>query len=216
MHKRILSGLTLAAASMLSMNAYAVAEGFYMGAMFGPSTNGASQTNAQTRSGTPPTTPVTPKSSQFGSRLFLGNKFNSYASIEFGVAFYSRIKYDDKGVETCNSPQIRAYDIDLLAKGEMQLGGFSIFGKLGPAVVSVNESGSLSPDLSKPCGETNRSINVKPELGIGVGYDLNQNWVFDLSATRLFVGGKASTIDMYAFGISYHFVDQYCGQFLCE
>lgn len=216
MHKRILSGLTLAAASMLSMNAYAVAEGFYMGAMFGPSTNGASETVAQTRSGTPPTTRVTPKSTQFGSRLYLGNKFNQYASMEFGIAFFSRIKYDTKNVDTCNSPQIRTYDIDLLAKGEMQLGSFSIFGKVGPALVSMNESGSLSPDLSKSCGETKRTINVKPELGIGVGYDLNQNWVVDLSAQRLFVGGNASSIDMYALGISYHFVDQYCGQFLCE
>jgi len=29
-------------------------------------------------------------------------------------------------------------------------------------------------------------------------------------------GGQVGNLTMYALGISYHFVDKYCGQFLCD
>jgi hypothetical protein len=39
--------------------------------------------------------------------------------------------------------------------------------------------------------------------------------VSDISFTRVNGGGNIQTADMIAISFSYHFVDTYCGQFLC-
>ena len=40
--------------------------------------------------------------------------------------------------------------------------------------------------------------------------------VVDVSFNRVMAGGIAKNVDFYALGLSYHFVDVYCGQFLCN
>jgi hypothetical protein len=55
----------------------------------------------------------------------------------------------------------------------------------------------------------------RPLIGIGVSYDLSQNWVADFSGTRVTKGSGILSADFFSLGISYHVVDEYCGQFLC-
>lgn len=214
MQKRIIRGFTLAAASMFCLNAYAVAPGFYMGIMTGPATNSGGTVQAQTGIGT--TTPADTKSSQWGTRIFMGNKINNYAGAELGLTLYSGIKYDTKDVDTCSSPQLRVRDFDLLGKFEMPTKYFTPFVKAGISLVYVNESASLNPDLTMDCGESKNTTNIKPKIAIGGAYDLNQSWVVDFSWTRTMISSKVSNVDLFALGLTYHFVDVYCGQFLCE
>ncbi|RDI39205.1 outer membrane beta-barrel protein [Aquicella lusitana] len=199
-----------------ALQAYAVAPGFYTGLMLGSaSANGGTQ-QAQTDTTPPTTTPATPKSTQFGGRIFIGYKINQYAGVEGGLTYFSDIKYDTKDVDTCNTPKVGVRDFDIVGKGSFGLGSFEIFGKAGAAVVYERTSGALNPDLTRECGLSTNEVKFRPTVSAGASYDLSQNWVADISWNRVMVGGAISSIDFYALGISYHFVDIYCGQFLCD
>lgn len=228
MYKRIVKHLALIlVTASYTVSAYAVAPGFYMGFMAGPANNGASTEQAQVKSPPPPpiiTTPANPKSSQFGSRIYIGNKFNSYASFEGGFTYYSGINYDTKGVDTCASTSARVRSIDFVMKGEYTYANsVGVFGKAGAAYTYATASGAFFPTFtilpngqSQSCGKSTYTTKVAPTFSVGASYDINQNWVVDASWNRLFVGSVINNMTMYALGISYHFVDKYCGQFLCE
>lgn len=205
--------MTTTAALIAAFNVYAVAPGFYMGLMLGPASNTGSTTQAQKVGGG--TTIVTPSTKQFGTRVLLGYKLNQYAGYEFGLDYFTKIKYDSKDVPTCNTPSATLKAFDFLAKGTVPMGSFDVFGKAGAGFMYDTTSGSLNPDSTKSCGKSQRQTRVRPVLGIGASYDFTQNWVMDLSWTRYLVGGTIKNMDHYAVGVSYHFVDTYCGQFLC-
>jgi len=207
--------LGLIAISSIACSAYAVRPGLYMGVQVGPGTNNASPVFAKTLSGTPPTTEVNPQSNQFGSHMYMGYKGSDYVAAEFGFTYFSTIAYDNKGVQTCASTNARVRDIDVMGRLSYPYNGFEPFVKAGAAVVFTMTSGGLNsgPDT---CGRTQYTNNVKPTYAIGLGYDLSQNWVIDASANHLTVPGTISSMTYYALGISFHFVDKYCGQFLCD
>lgn len=217
---RTLAAATLAGSFMLS--AHAVGNGFYMGFMFGPASNSADPQEAMVDpTTTPPITVLAkPQAQQWGTRIYAGNKFSKYAGLEFGLSFFSDIHYNTGDVETSTSTSTRIGDVDLSAKLEMPLGWFDVFAKAGVAYIYVHNSGAFSsPDYTTTPPESGPSTNnskFAPTYGIGVDYLLSQNWLADLSWTRLQVGNTVNSIDLYALGISYHFVDKYCGQFLCD
>jgi opacity protein-like surface antigen len=204
-----------AIASSTVISAYAVGPGFYMGMALGPATNTGGTQQVQVKHASF-TTPATPKSKQFGSNLFMGYKINQYAGFEGGLTFFSSIHYDTKGVDPCSGATTRVRDLDVVAKGELPFYSFNLFGKGGVAVVYETTSGSLNPSGSTLCGKNTYRTKFAPTISVGAGYDLNQNWVVDVSWTRLLAGGAASNVDMYGLGFSYHFVDVFCGQFLCD
>lgn len=212
--KRLIITITAMTTTIATLSAYAVAPGFYMGLMLGPATNGSGDVQAQKQGGG--TTLATPRSSQFGTRIYMGNKMNDYVGLELGLDYFTKIKYDSKNVETCNSPNATVKVVDFLVKGDYSLGTyFDVFGKAGAGYVYDTTSGSLNPDPSKACGVTKRDGHVRPILAVGGSYDLNQNWLFDLTWTHILVGGTIKSVDHIAIGVTYHFVDIYCGQFLC-
>lgn len=215
MQKRMFSQLALVAAlSCAIANAYAVAPGLYVGLAAGPATNGAGEQQAQLDA-SPGTTLAKPKASQFGTRLMIGYKINQYVGSEFGLNYFSTIRYDTAGVDTCSSTNARVQNFDIMIKGNIPLRQFEVFGKAGVAAAYQTVSGDLTPDLTASCGESKNTVKIVPTIALGAGYDLSQNWVADFSWTRVMVGGTISTIDFYGLGIAYHFVDVYCGQFLC-
>lgn len=216
MNKRMLRHISqFTLLSVFISSAYAVAPGFYMGGMFGPATNSGSSTRAQTSSTPPTTTPVTPKSTQYGTSVYLGYKASQYFGSEYGFTYYSGIDYDTKGVDTCSAVNTRVRDLHALLTGAFPLKSVSVFAKAGVAVVYQTTAGALNPDLSSGCGKSSNTNKVAPSFAIGIGYDMTQNWVADASINRLQAGGAAGNIDWFALGVSYHFVDKYCGQFLC-
>ncbi|HEX4045171.1 MAG TPA: outer membrane beta-barrel protein [Gammaproteobacteria bacterium] len=205
---------TLLAAS-ISMESYAVAPGLYLGLMLGPATNSGSKQQAQIP-GSPLTTTVSPRSNQFGTRVFLGYQINQYAAWETGLTYFSNINYNSYGVPTCSNPQVKVRDFDILGKGILPFGNAAIFGKGGVAFAYVNSSGTLNPNGSSACSSSDNETKIRPSIAVGASYDLSQNWVTDISWNRILLSGITGNIDYYTVGISYHFVDKYCGQFLCD
>ncbi len=192
--------------------AYATGEGFYFGTMLG-----VTNLHGQQQTGTIPTTPPTvvtlkPDSSGVGIRLFLGGNFNKYFGMEGGFTYFSSGKY--KTTVVTNNIRTRAGSVDLLGKGMLPIAesGFGIFGKAGLAYVNTSTTGSIGGfSISRQ-----RNSTVRPELAIGASYDITQRWVADLSYTTILYNSTyVKNPSFTALGISYHFVDEYCGQFLC-
>ena len=195
-------------------NAYAVAPGFYMGLSTGPATNNGGTQQAQTTVHT--TTPVTPQSRQWGTSVHMGYKANQYAGAEWGFMYFSGINYNNKNVQTCSGTAVRVRDLYAAGKFSAPIGkSGEVFAKAGAAIVYQSTSGSLNPQVSLECGKTTYTNSVKPMFAIGGSYDLSQNWVADLTYTQQTTSGPVSSVSMIGLGISYHFVDTYCGQFLC-
>lgn len=204
-------------ASSLAMPAYAVAPGFYMGLMTGPATNSGSNVQAQVN--TTVRTLATPRSQQWGSRLYMGYKMNQYAGVEGGLNYFSTIRYDTRDVDTCTGTSSRVRYFDLVGKADYAFANFNVFGKAGLAITYLTTSGSLNPgtDPNNPtCGRNQYTTKFNPTFAIGASYELTQNWVADITWNRTLVGHPVNNVDFYALGISYHFVNIYCGQFLCS
>lgn len=212
-----------------SLNVYAVAPGFYMGIMGGPATNNGKTEQVQVLpaptalSPQANTAPADPKSTQFGSRFFLGYKFNQYASFEGGFVYFSGINYILKtNQQPAGGTTARVRGIDVVGKVDYSIpNSFGIFGKAGVGEMYITTPGGLnvtnySSTSSKTTGSNTYSSKVAPVLGVGVSYDFNQNWVMDASWTRYFVGSPVNNMDLFGLALSYHFVDKYCGQFLCD
>ncbi|HVE44289.1 MAG TPA: outer membrane beta-barrel protein [Gammaproteobacteria bacterium] len=204
------------AAYGVAMAAHATAPGLYLGLMAGPATNNASTSQVYTAANPALTTTATPKSSQFGSRVYVGYKFNPYAGFEGGFNYYSNIKYDTKDVDPCTGVSQRVKNIDFVGKGEFDFRSLSVFGKLGVAASYLTTSGAFSKGPAGECGKNKYSNKFSPTFSLGVGYDLDQSWLVDLTWQRTMEGGSVGSMDFYALGLSYHFVDKYCGQFLCD
>lgn len=203
-------------ASMLCASAYAVKPGFYMGMMFGPATNTGGDRQAQLQGPPAATTTVSPRSTQYGTSIFMGYKNNEYIGSEYGFTYYSGIDYDTKDQNTCSSTDTRVRDLHALLRGAFPIGeSFEVFGKAGVAYTYQTTSGALNPDLTSSCGKTTQTGKASPSFALGASYGLSQNWISDVSLNRLMVGGAAGSMDWFALGISYHFVDKFCGQFLC-
>lgn len=217
MQKRLLFALAI---SSMMMNAYAVAPGFYMGLQAGPATNGGKNELAQVETPPPTTTTVKPSSTQFGTRLFLGYKNNQYIGSEYGFNYFSTVRYNTKDSTgsasvTCSGTNVRVYDFDVTLKANVPLKNFEVFGRAGVAATYQNTAGAFDINPNSSCGQSKNQFKFVPTFSVGAGYDLSQNWVGDISWTRVAVSGKLSYMDFYGLGISYHFVDTYCGQFLC-
>jgi opacity protein-like surface antigen len=144
---------------------------------------------------------------------------NQYAGTEGGLNYFSTVRYNTNGVTACTGPSARVSDFDFVGKGNVSLGDFEVFGKAGVAISYLTTSGSFNAGNnpnSTACGRTVRTTKFNPTISIGASYDLSQNWVADISWNRTIVGKPINSIDFYALGISYHFVNIYCGQFLCS
>jgi opacity protein-like surface antigen len=232
-----------------------------MGIMAGPASNNASQQNIQVLQLPTASNPIAnkgignPKSTQFGSRLFLGYKFNQYAGFEWGFTYFSGIKYtlvdssvvpqpaagNTSSFTPVGGTTARVRGLDMLFKLDYSLRNtIGLFGKAGVAALYTTTPGALNVtnykvvktriagnNRAKPpvppilgtetinSGQSTYLSKLTPTFTIGASYDLDQSWVVDVSATRLMVSGVISSMNFYALGISYHFVDKYCGQFLC-
>ena len=233
------------ACSLCAMNAMAIAPGFYMGLTMGPSTNGATQQQVQVKNpatGQPPTSanpqavtaPANPKETQFGSSFLLGYKFNSYAAFEGGFAYFSGVQYilKDKTLTPVAGTTARVRMAYFAGKVDYTYSDtIGFFAKAGVAAIYTTVPGGLQPTnwhtvpgpVSKYpnglksvfSGSNQYEKKLSPMFAIGASYDLNQSWQLDVTATRYFVGGAVNNVTAFALGLSYHFVDVYCGQFLC-
>jgi hypothetical protein len=265
MRKRILKNLVIATASCgIAATANAIGNGFYLGLMMGPATTKGPSLKAQIKlpqslqdqcSSLPPTasqsqclqtTSVDPRSTQFSSRIFMGNQFSRYAAFEGGVTFFSSIRYDahdcpklggsvKHGCPTYGGTEQRVKDLDIVIKGIFPYKDtVDIYGKAGIAVTYITTGGALNPTYepatngngqghppdgghkAKLSGANEYKSKYSPTISVGASYAINQSWVMDASLNTVSIGNNVGTINFYSIGISYHFTDKYCGQFLCD
>lgn len=205
----------LAIASVLlsiSSASYAVNSGVYLGIQFGQ-TNIHNKKQSITLDSAGDTEVISPKNTGFGGRISFGYNFNQYAAWELGLTKYSSSTYKVPNTSGGN-PGIHETSVELLAKGIYPFGksGFGIFGKAGIAAIYAGTSASIHLES----GSNKKSFtSAHPAIGFGVSYDINQSWVADLSYNSVLGSGTIQRADFIALGISYHWVDLYCGQFLC-
>jgi len=200
--------IAMSAISAVSV-AQATASGMYIGWMLG-------QPNYHTQNQTvfvPVSTTLTPPSSGLGTRFYLGGNFNKYFGMEGGLAYYFSSTYKASNGFS-SSVRTKAGSVDLLGKAMFPFAetGFDVFGKFGFASFLSHTGGRVNSVLIP----SSKTTAIRPALGLGVSYDINQHWVADLSYTRIFIKSTyVSNPDFIALGISYHVLDAVCGQFLC-
>lgn len=214
----------------LVSHASAMGNGFYLGLMAGPANNGSGELEAQAQSlpgkdCTVEYCPITvsPNLQQFGTRIFLGNQINKYAAFEGSFDFFSTVRYDSHGVATLGEASQRVRSVDVLVKGILPLQYFSVFGKVGAAMTYLTTGGSINPETTKnELGNdvitTSNTYKNKFSMvyALGASYDINQNWLIEFDYQTIAVGGSLGSMTLYGIGLSYHFTDKYCGQFLCD
>lgn len=206
---------TLIITSTLFTTTHAIGPGFYVGAQAGM-TNTHNQTQTvQTGVASPATQSVTPGNTGVGERFYMGVGINKYAAAELGYTHYAPSTYKTSPSTIVNTPAIRQNGIDLTGKAMYPIERFAVFGKLGAIMMYQSYSGSLQP-LPPAESTLKANNNFHPLIGVGGDLAVTQNWIAELSWTRALKGGNGfQNADFVSLGISYHFVDEYCGQFLC-
>jgi opacity protein-like surface antigen len=194
---------------------YASGTGFYIGVEGGKS---YFHNKKQTLATTTGTTTLNPSNTGVGGGAYLGYNLNDYFGLEAGYTHYAPTLYTIPSGATLavgnpsGHPSISANGVHFVGKGMWPIGttGLGLFGKAGVAIIRSTKSGTFTTGSGG--GTTNY---FRPTAGVGVSYNLTQNWEADVSVRRVFGGGGLQSLDLVAAGISYHFVDKYCGQFLC-
>lgn len=235
-----LKGLIGLAACAFSTATFATGEGFYLGGQLGLTTINNQPKTLQTGNcistsgggvicGPTSTTPsISPSNSGYGGRLYVGYNLNKYFAMEMGFAHYGASTYKVGmpnppiiGGNPISNPTVRTNAFDIVGKGTMQIWVVGAFLKLGIAMARQSSSGSLlttyqptppPPQILVAAGTVN---TVRPTGAVGINWDITPNWVADLTYSRIFGGSGFQSADMISLGVSYHFVDIYCGQFLC-
>jgi OOP family OmpA-OmpF porin len=193
--------------------AHATGAGTYLGFVAGVSNMNNKTQDVQL--GTTPETavPVAPSNTGVAGGFILGYQINPYAAFEFGYTHYPTSTYSQPdGSLLEHDSTINTNAIDIAMKGSFPFKSVNVFGKLGMIEVSASGSGSLAP-----LGEGRQPNNnaLRPLYGVGVGYDISQNWGVSLAYTVYTGGGGVEGADLLGLEVAYHFVDLMCGQFLC-
>lgn len=226
---------------ILAANAFAAGEGFYLGGQIGETNTHNQPRSLQTGTINPITGQVINPGNisvnagnvGYGGRLYFGYNLNSYFAVESGFTHYGASTYKTGtpspqliSGNPLGKPGIQENGVDFMGKGIFPIQSFNVFGKLGIAIVRTSLAGTLTttytaPPLVPPSGPaafttaTGTTNYIRPAAAIGASYDITPNWETELTISRAFGGGGFQSADLYSLGISYHFVDKYCGQFLC-
>src|SRR3990167_706565 len=212
---KIFSGLAIGFSMTTAV--YATVVGFYMGAQGGQSNLHNIQRPMEVGTTTGSTMSienVSPTNTGAAGRFFAGYTMNSYAALEGGFTHYAPSTYTPSAANaTPPSTTIRENGFDAVGKAMYSFANLGVFLKAGAAFIQSSLGGSFSAAASS--GNTGTTIYIRPTAAAGISYDITPNWVVDLSYSTVFASGDFQQIDFIALGISYHFVDKYCGQFLC-
>jgi len=211
--------------SSISLSTFAADPGFYMGIQLGAGDLHNSEALINTGQKQNPLSPIgctssnlanchivatTPTNVGVAERIYMGSNINRYFGFEIGAANYTPSEYSPNVEGYSHQPHIWEYSADILGKVMLPLGRFGIFGKGGIAFVYKSASSAILEN-----DDSNSSFFFVPAYGAGISFSLSPRWEVDLSAMRIQGTDDLENIDFYALGISYHLVDEYCGQFLC-
>jgi len=200
------------ALSVFSNAVYAVAAGNYYGLQVGRSYLKNSDMVLPDDNGNEVLT--RPSNNGFGARLYTGYQFNPYLGLEAGYTYYTPSYYN---IPNGKSPQSKIVAVDFVGRAiTPSYYGFNAYAKAGVAIVEYTQAGLLAPNTTNPGGpDGTNGFKPRPIIGLGIDYDFSQNWVVDISYSRILAGGNVPQANLLTAGFSYHAVDLYCGQFLC-
>ena len=229
--------LTAAFLSLGSFStAYATGPGFYFGAEAGGSDTYHQPSDLLTvyqnslAKESPSTGKVTGVSGSaqnrgLAGRAFFGYNLNRYIGIEAGYTQFANSRYSKVKLTTQGGAGAQPSDAhgkttqfaaDLAIKPQLPLGaGFDVYGKLGAAYEQADSSVSYFVG-NKKYDDDDTTSAVVPLVGLGVEYDITPRVVVNLSWNHYFKGHHIPKADFVGLGISYHFVTEYCGQFVCN
>lgn len=223
-NKKIIGFLASASTLLLGV-AQAGQTGIYFGGQLGQvrmqsSSQAANSVNDFTGAITPIT--VSPKKNTgMAGRLFLGYQISKYAAMEAGYAIFSSMDFKPD-TSFLVTPSVSSSVMDIAGKAIYPIQDqFDVYAKFGAAYTMVKASNfnpavTVSPGAISIRSSSERESKFRPEIGIGATYYFNPNWSMDVSATRIMAKSYVKNLDLFAVGITYHLVDHYCGQFLCD
>ena len=205
----VLIALSLLAA--IPYKALAVSPGFYAGFMAGPARAGKSNNKDIT---------VKNSNSQIGARLFTGYKFSRFIGLEGGISYYSSLTNAENEEENSAEKTTKNSrgSFDIVGQGLIPISdSFDIYAKAGIAATTAAKTNTINPSVDGTCNQSIGGITFCPTMSVGADYNITPSWVVDVSWNQIRFSSKSNikSQNFYALGISYHFVDIYCGQFLC-
>ncbi len=155
-------------------------------------------------------------------RLAIGYDFNENFGIELGGMKFSnadvKLSFSRPimGSTVRARTQLKAFAIDLLAKGVLPLtSDFYVYAKGGVAYVNLEADSKATVTL--PSGRTatikddDSENKFRPELAVGVGYNITDNVMIDVSVSRIFGKSKLFSsdyipdLDTAMVGLTYRF-----------
>lgn len=218
MAKRIRQCLNGFVLFVVFSSTYAVAPGYYLGLQIGQANNDGRQIEARTLCppddiGCDPLTIARPTRKQAGLRLYTGYKYNPFISVEAGGTIFSFINYSTERPAADNT-QLAVGAVDIVIKPSVTFGPIDIYAKGGISFNYTKSSAALNLDLNS--NKSTQKWTYGPTYGIGASYDMTQSFVLNGGWNRVQVNRLIKYFDFFYIGVSYHLVDVYCGQFLCD
>lgn len=189
----------------------AISPGFYIGLMGGPMYVQGKTVSANLTNGG--TTPATPTKNQAGGRLYVGYRFNTWATFEVGGTYFSTVNFHTQE-PPCGRTKVTFGTGDIVLKLGVPVYIFQLQAIGGAAINYMINTSALNQD--RTCDKSFNQYTFGATYGVGAMLAIGQNVSIDFSATHITVGALIGSANFYALGFSYHFVDVFCGQFLCD
>lgn len=194
----------------------AAVNGFYLGGQLGwgnTHQSGISSSDMSESANVPLTSSSSSNSGNtgFAGRAFGGYQFNPNWAVEAGWTQFHNMSLHGSATTSVGTTlnaqgTFKANAVDLVAKGIMPLrNGFNVFGKLGAALLI--ERTRITSTSGTSLTDSDLARRIFPTFGLGVGYDINQNFATDLSWQHIQKTGSSAlaNTDFIGIGLSYHF-----------
>lgn len=229
---RILSMMLAVASLWIATDANATVNGFYLGGQGGwgnvhqeglSNSDVTTVINSQVGDFTQTASSSSSSSAGLAGRIFGGYQISQNLAVELGYTRFhnmtASVSESFTDIDTSTTGKVstdmtlKTQAVDLVAKGIIPFqNGFNIYGKLGAAYLRATGDANVTYTETGAApikGKVDASANsIYPTFGAGVGYDLTQNVVADVSWNRIQkVGGNSNlaSTDLFAVGLSYHF-----------
>lgn len=200
-----------------SYSIHAADEGGYVGIMAGLARNSGTAVSANlanTDTGLQQTVNVTPNKKMGAFRAYFGYLFNPWLGAEMGGTYYTVVNFNQSQINTNTTSKSGIATVDFLVVGAFTFRELiEVFGKAGAAVIYQGTSISIRPTSQN---QSKYETYVKPTFSFGLGYYFNPSVKVDVTMTRLNGTHYLKNVNTLFLGVSYHFVNRYCGQFLCD
>lgn len=206
--KLAVATLTLSAVSSLAV---AANPGAYVGLGLGGSHLSTQNPNVNFTNGS-----FSHSQGGLGGKLFAGYNFNQYLGLEAGFADFAQSKYSytKTGVGS-GTKKYNMYTLDLVGKAYLpiQQSGVNLYALGGAALVNskvqVNQTGNVFTTSGSSSTTTRK---VRPIVGVGTSYDINQNVTTSLEYSHIQGTGNVKSsssaipnADMLTLNVSYNF-----------